>query len=148
MMAALEFKPRRRSIGLTALIDVVFILLMFFMLTSTFNRFHAVDFQPLVASQSQDEIKTQVVFLKDDLSLLLQGKPKRVDHYTALNAAQVGWFQSDRPIILVPDADVSIQHIVGALDRLRGLGIGSVNYGGVAVSRSSSQSLSLSSVEQ
>ena len=32
-------RPRRRRIALTSLIDVIFILLLFFLLTSTFSRF-------------------------------------------------------------------------------------------------------------
>ena len=38
MQAAGLYTRKSRKISLTALIDVVFILLMFFMLTSTFNH--------------------------------------------------------------------------------------------------------------
>ncbi len=37
-----DWKPRKSTIGLTPLIDVVFLLLIFFMLASTFLKFSAV----------------------------------------------------------------------------------------------------------
>ncbi|AUM12483.1 ExbD/TolR family protein [Ketobacter alkanivorans] len=132
--AALGYKPRRRSIGLTALIDVVFILLMFFMLTSNFDQWGAVEFHPMVAAEPNAESKNQLVFLNEDLSLDVKDQGNRkvgsLDHYQQLGAAQMGWFNADAPIILVPEATVSVQDIVSALDSLRALGISSVNYGG------------------
>jgi biopolymer transport protein ExbD len=35
--------PRRRAISLTSLIDVIFLLLLFFMLSSTFTRFSEIE---------------------------------------------------------------------------------------------------------
>jgi biopolymer transport protein ExbD len=35
--------PRRRALSLTPLVDVIFLLLLFFMLTSTFSRFGEVE---------------------------------------------------------------------------------------------------------
>ena len=43
------YRSRRKGISLTPLIDVVFILLMFFMLTFTFTRWKAVDLRFPVA---------------------------------------------------------------------------------------------------
>ncbi|PVB62395.1 biopolymer transporter ExbD [Labrenzia sp. 011] len=41
----MQFKPRtrRRPVGLTSLIDVIFLLLLFFMLASSFTRYQALD---------------------------------------------------------------------------------------------------------
>jgi len=41
----MQFKPRvrRRAVGLTSLIDVIFLLLLFFMLASSFTRYQALD---------------------------------------------------------------------------------------------------------
>lgn len=126
----LVFKARRRSIGLTALIDVVFILLMFFMLTSSFNRWRAIDFHPLVAADSSVEQQNQVVLLHQDLSLKLQGTDYHITHYAQLSEAQSHWFKLDQPVIVVPDASVSLQDLVRCLDLLGAMGVSSVNYGG------------------
>jgi len=41
----MQFKPRtkRRPVGLTSLIDVIFLLLLFFMLASSFTRYQTLD---------------------------------------------------------------------------------------------------------
>ncbi|KKN05858.1 hypothetical protein LCGC14_1083040, partial [marine sediment metagenome] len=51
----LEIAPRKRRnlISLTPLIDVVFILLLFFMLSSSFIRWHQINLQSASESQSQ-----------------------------------------------------------------------------------------------
>lgn len=128
--SALIFSARRRSIGLTALIDVVFILLMFFMLTSSFNRWQAVDFHPLVAEKPVTENRNLLVFLSRDGAIQLQGQDHRLDDYRQLGAQQAGWFGAEQVVIVVPDADVQVQDIVSTLDSIRQLGVASVNYGG------------------
>lgn len=132
---SLGFKARRRSIGLTALIDVVFILLLFFMLTSSFSRWHAVDMHPLVTAASVPELQNQVVFLYEDLSLVLQSADHRLDHYSELSEVHAHWFQAGQPVILVPQGDVSLQSIMSCLDVISGLGVASVNYGGAMAAR-------------
>ncbi|MBL4900017.1 MAG: biopolymer transporter ExbD, partial [Colwellia sp.] len=67
----------KKTISLTALIDVVFILLMFFMLTSTFIKWHSVTLQTSAAGSTitSDEVKTQLIILHEnnELSLLVNG---------------------------------------------------------------------------
>jgi len=36
-------RPKRRAVGLTSLIDVIFLLLLFFMLASSFTRYQSLD---------------------------------------------------------------------------------------------------------
>jgi len=45
-MASLVPAARRRSLSLTSLIDVIFLLLLFFMLTSTFTRLGELELTP------------------------------------------------------------------------------------------------------
>ena len=45
-MASLVPPPRRAALSLTSLIDVIFLLLLFFMLTSTFTRLGELDLTP------------------------------------------------------------------------------------------------------
>ncbi len=46
---ATRFAPRVRRLALTPLIDVVFLLLLFFMLTTTFSRLGEIDLAPAAA---------------------------------------------------------------------------------------------------
>ena len=71
MSTSLLYTRRRSRIGMTALIDVVFILLMFFMLTSSFNRWKAVDFRSPVAVESHSADSAQLVVLEVDGTLRL-----------------------------------------------------------------------------
>lgn len=38
-----EARPKRKAVGLTSLIDVIFLLLLFFMLASSFTRYQTLD---------------------------------------------------------------------------------------------------------
>lgn len=124
------FKARRRSIGMTALIDVVFILLMFFMLTSSFSQWSAVDMSALAAVESREKAGNQIVLLNEDLSLEWERSEHRLNHFQDLNASHAQWFDEGAPVLLVSDANVSIQNLVSAMDVLNGLGELNVNYGG------------------
>ncbi len=54
---------KRRLISLTPLIDVVFILLLFFMLSSGFTQWRQMDITAASESYNTDEIRTQYYLL-------------------------------------------------------------------------------------
>ena len=114
------YRRRRQSISLTALIDVVFILLMFFMLTSTFTRYKAVDFQaPVAAATETDAEQPQRVILRPDGSL-------RLENGTVIAAEEVpsvDSFEAGRPLVVLPEGDSSVQAMVTSLEKLKGLGL-------------------------
>ncbi|PCJ33044.1 MAG: biopolymer transporter TolR [Gammaproteobacteria bacterium] len=57
MLLNLDPAPRREMISLTPLIDIVFILLLFFMLTSSFSRWQQIELlTPSLSSDSQTPI--------------------------------------------------------------------------------------------
>jgi biopolymer transport protein ExbD len=51
-----EPRPIRKPIPLTPLVDIVFLLLMFFMLSSTFNKFGTLDANATAARASNDDV--------------------------------------------------------------------------------------------
>lgn len=53
MLLETLYQRRRKMISLTPLIDVVFILLLFFMLSSNFTRWHQINVQSATSSESQ-----------------------------------------------------------------------------------------------
>lgn len=129
----LGYQPRRRGIGLTALIDVVFILLMFFMLTSSFNQWHAVNINGVVSDTTTHPIdEPQILVLREDLSISLQEQNVRFDHYQQLAPSDFRLFSESRPVIIVPEPDVTLQDIVSLMDRLKAIGVFNISYGGVS----------------
>ncbi|WP_025770491.1 ExbD/TolR family protein [Thioalkalivibrio sp. HK1] len=123
----LEFalRPRRRMvIALTPLIDVVFILLVFFMLVSTFLDWRSIEMTtdaaaldstgssgdaPLLITVSSAQIRLDGrVVLEDDL------------------AGEVQALLADNPAAIVsvrPLEDVPLQSLISVLDLLQGAGI-------------------------
>ncbi len=55
---------RRRRLSLTSLIDVIFLLLLFFMLSSTFSRFSEVELVAAGAGPTAAAPETRPLFLK------------------------------------------------------------------------------------
>ena len=116
------YQPRRRPISLTPLIDVVFILLMFFMLTSTFTRWKAVDLRLPIAGSDASSEQPQALLLHTDGSLLLRGRPFQLpdpDAEAALSAA----LDSVRPVVVFPEADTRVQTIISTFERLAAAGV-------------------------
>lgn len=118
------YYPRRRPISLTPLIDVVFILLMFFMLTSTFTRWKAVDLRLPIASSDAGPKKPQTLLLHTDGSLSLRGRPFQLpnpDAETAFSAA----LDPVRPVVVFPEADTRVQTIISTFEWLAAAGVSS-----------------------
>ena len=111
------YYPRRRPISLTPLVDVVFILLMFFMLTSTFTRWKAVDLRLPVASSDAGPKKPQVLLLHTDGSLSLRGRPFQLSEPGA-EAAFSAALDPARPVVVFPEADTRVQTIISTFERL------------------------------
>ncbi|AHI28290.1 ExbD/TolR family protein [Marinobacter similis] len=127
MSMASLYSRRRPRIGMTALIDVVFILLMFFMLTSSFNQWKAVDFRSPVAVENQSADAAQLVVLGVDGTLRLVASGVDIAAGAPVNA---GLFESGQPVVILPEAKVSVQKIITQLERLKALGL-SVTLGNV-----------------
>lgn len=70
---ALKRITRRRSLSITSLIDVIFLLLLFFMLASTFSKFSELD---IAAAASGSEAMEEV---PDILELVIDAHHMRLD---------------------------------------------------------------------
>jgi biopolymer transport protein ExbD len=129
-MAAVSRRPRRRpaAIALTPLIDVVFILLVFFMLASRLTAERSLD---LRASAGGGAVAGAVLVEVRAADFRFAGEP--VD--AAGLAARLGpLLAADpaRPVFLRPAAEASVQRTVDALDLLAGLGARGVALSGSA----------------
>jgi biopolymer transport protein ExbD len=131
MQAVLLPVRRRKAIGLTALIDVVFILLLFFMLTSTFNRWQAMDLQaPVTALQPLPE-RPLMALLKADMAVTLGGYSAAISELEQLVEQNPTVLDTSAVLVVIPEPTVNVQTIVTALETFKQLGWQQVSLGDV-----------------
>ena len=114
---------RRRKLSLTSLIDVIFLLLLFFMLSSTFSNYGEI---PFVAATSGDmapaprpaPLSEPPLFLRlDGEALTLNGVPVALADLSAQVSAQSGETATPQVIVAVA-GDATSQGLVDVLARL------------------------------
>ena len=113
---------RRTAIRLTPLIDVVFILLVFFMLASTFAEWRAIDLATPGKSGATSSAEGAVLVEIRTEGLRLSGTPMPLD---ALVARIEGMTErrSDLRIVVKPARGIPLQRTVRVLDRLTAAGV-------------------------
>lgn len=121
-------RSRRPLVSLTPLIDVVFILLVFFMLASSFSRERVIEMLTPTASESaqQDEAGAALVRIRPDGGIDLNGEPlSRSDLAQRVGA----WSVSEEPrhYLVQPVPGVTTQQAVTVLDLLKSSGAESVS---------------------
>ncbi|WP_078118702.1 ExbD/TolR family protein [Thiosocius teredinicola] len=119
--------PRRRSlIGLTPLIDVVFILLFFFMLASSLDNWQGMDFHLGGTTATLPPAQDTLQFVVHP-----GGAVERKDQRFGLSAfiAYVESQPPDTTIVLVPAADTPLQDLIGVVDAARLAGLQRVVFG-------------------
>lgn len=99
--------------SLTALIDVVFLLLLFFLLTSTFSSFGEIEMFSPASGQSEASEPVQRVFLQlGSDRLTLNGSPATMENVVD---------QIEAGLVLIElDPDVTSQRLVDLLATFRG----------------------------
>ncbi|MBD8889923.1 biopolymer transporter ExbD [Labrenzia suaedae] len=110
-------RARARKLSLTSLIDVIFLLLLFFMLTSTFTRFGEIDIAAPGGQSSGGGKGPDAILALDDNGLLLNGLPIQADGLTgALADLQE---KGAKSILLIPRGTSTAQDLVTALEQVR-----------------------------
>lgn len=106
-------RKRRRKLSMTSLIDVIFLLLLFFMLTSTFSKFSEVELAAAAGAgaPAQDTPPVFMQLAKDSISL--NGD---VVHIDALSEA---FPDKETTLILAMKDDVDAQRLTDLLVALR-----------------------------
>jgi biopolymer transport protein ExbD len=113
---------RRNLISLTPLIDVVFILLVFFMLASSFLDWRAIDLSPPVKAGGGAMIDGVLLVDVGTDSLRLSGEAMELEALADRVGSQVS-ARPDRTVIIRPGAEVTLQRTILVLDRLRAAGV-------------------------
>ncbi|KGK41203.1 hypothetical protein LH51_16485 [Nitrincola sp. A-D6] len=123
MQLNIQAGKRRKPLSLTPLIDVVFILLLFFMLTSSFIKWHNLELAVSAPSQStsqSNESPPLLVKLNAEGKLSVSGQTFAAHDDAPLQQLLVD--NTDARVILFTADEANIQLIVSTLDRLKRLG--------------------------
>lgn len=127
----LGFVARRRGVSITALIDVVFILLLFFMLSSSFVRWNSIELNTPALSPAPSTATTPALQLLLDPDGRLHSADDTIDlgNFTRLDHTALG---GDRDVIVRPLPDVRLATIVAASEALLRSGARDVSLGTLA----------------
>lgn len=105
---------------MTSLIDVIFLLLLFFMLSSTFSKFAEVDLAA-AGSGATPTTDTRPMFLSlAPDSLRLNGTDHPLETLAAVLAAEKGETDTPLPVIVALGEGVTAQRLTDVLAILRG----------------------------
>ena len=114
--------PPARLIPLTPLIDVVFILLIFFMLASSFLDWRALDLNisaPGRATESKG--RAVLILLKADGSLLMNGKATKAEDLISRIEARIAE-NPKQTVVIRPEEEVPLQRAIDTIDLLKRAG--------------------------
>lgn len=125
MLLKIAQPVRRRQISLTPLIDVVFILLLFFMLTSSFVQWRSMELHVSASASTSNETpeKPWLADLLADGTLVLEGTAYTPDQNEALSAQ---FKEKARPVIIRTAAETTTQMLISNIERLQLSGAQSV----------------------
>lgn len=125
-MLALNHRRRVVSIPLTPLIDVVFILLLFFMLSSSFQRMQQMELGSRAQGSSQIEKAPVQVVLRTDGAFLVDGYVLQQDS-RVFQGRLADWVEQGKTVHITAQPMVEIQSLVRALDLFKSSGVQSLN---------------------
>ncbi len=121
----MEFEGRARihsHLDIAPLIDIVFLLLVFFMLTSTFLVPEAIELElPESASATVTEITPITVALNASDELSLNGKPIQLQQLRQAIEPLIAE-SADVAITLKSDAHTEVQQLLKVMDEIRAAG--------------------------
>jgi len=114
-----EEGPKKNLISLTSLIDVVFILLVFFMLSSTFTQWDYIALNTSAAAEAPINTanKHSRIEIHAQQQYLLNETAKTLDEIVTHVSQQLQYDQK-HPIIIRADDEVTVQHLVTVLEAI------------------------------
>ena len=114
-----ERTPRKAgNLNITPLIDIVFLLVIFFMITSSFIKMESLDLRlPAGGAMAIPDTGVQIITMASPQDIRINNKPVAVDNLrTTLQA--LAKENPDRPFILEGTARINVQQMMDVLDML------------------------------
>jgi biopolymer transport protein ExbD len=126
----MNFRPHKKQdveVDITPLIDVVFLLLIFFMVTTTFERESEINITLPEASKEMMEAKPDAVNVAIDAQSHVYVNDKELVN-TQISTIKQGIYDAlgnldDVPVIISADAETPHQMVVKVMDAARQLGL-------------------------
>ena len=110
-------QSRARKLSLTSLIDVIFLLLLFFMLTSTFTKFGEVEIAPPGAAGGSPGKGPDIIASVSSGELRINGAVVPLEDAEAALSAYVD--KGAKAILVLPKDDATAQDLVTAMETIR-----------------------------
>lgn len=131
----MNLRPQRREeleLNITPLIDVVFLLLIFFMVSTTFERESEIKITLPKVSQEGGEAESQVVHVAIDANerLYIDERPLEDARLATIRAAIAASGQAleDPAVMIEADAGVSHEIVVRVMDAARQSGLVKITF--------------------
>lgn len=125
----MRIRPRRRNaprIGIAPLVDCVFLLLIFFLLTSTTARDRGLEIQlPAAATAESPREDLLRVAISEAGEIALNGRTIPLDELAASIAEQFSR-GGRRPVLLVADRRLPLEKVTRVIDELRRARVGAL----------------------
>lgn len=123
------YERRRKSISLTPLIDVVFILLLFFMLASSFQQYRSIqlDLPQASAALPERDPKTIEILILTDGRLSVNGNITSTNAVASMLTRAAKGQESE--VIIDAQPDVTLQAITDVLGDAKEAGINKLSLG-------------------
>jgi biopolymer transport protein ExbD len=128
MLLNLEQNRRKNMISLTPLIDVVFILLLFFMLSSTFSRWYQIPLQTPASSNSQTADLTVLKIQSNKGEVRINGNTVDINNSDELQSMVQQY--SKQTLVLTAAEVITVQTIVSVMDALKQNGARHISFAG------------------
>ena len=130
MLLNLDPAPHRETISLTPLIDIVFILLLFFMLTSTFSRWQQIDLlAPSIGDDTQTDNLRVIKLESNDGRVSFDGRTLLSQDAKALIALIIE--EPKATYVITVAKGINTQAMVTLLDNLKQAGAYQVSLAGL-----------------
>lgn len=113
------------GVDITPLVDIVFILLVFFLVTTTFRRDHSIPIErPAAATADRQPGKPVRVFVAASGDLYVDGDPLSLAEVRERVAASLT--KSEGNVMVVPDRTVPSGRLIEVVDEARAAGASAV----------------------
>ena len=120
-MKFLRKKNTELSLEVTPLIDIVFLLLIFFVLNSQFEKLTTMELSlPKVNSNQLNELANEnlIIEINSAEEVILNGKRLSEFSYTSLNDVIINNYPETKTAVLSADSDTKYQYLVTVMDVL------------------------------
>ena len=120
-MKFLRKKNTELSLEVTPLIDIVFLLLIFFVLNSQFEKLTTMELSlPKVNSNQLNELANEnlIIEINSAEEVILNGKRLSEFSYTSLNDFIINNYPENKKAVISADSDTKYQYLVTVMDVL------------------------------